>query len=75
MTRRIGLEDPQSGRKHYDCSGEAIYDERTGEFIAGILVLADVTEYKNLIQAQHDQNDQQFEMICDTMPQMVGFWR
>lgn len=69
---KIGLEDPQSRRRNYDCSGEAILDEGTGEFIAGILVLADVTEYKDIIKAQHEENDQQFALICDTMPQMVG---
>lgn len=71
---KIGLEDPQSGRRNFDCSGEAIIDESTGEFIAGILVLADVTEYKDIIKAQLEQNDQQFEMICDTMPQMVSLY-
>ena len=69
---KIGLEDPRSGRRNFDCSGEAIIDESTGEFIAGILVMADVTEYKDIIKAQHEENDQQFELICDTMPQMVS---
>ena len=69
---KIGLKDPQSRRKNFDCSGEAIIDESTGEFIAGLIVLNDVTEYKDIIKAQNDENDQQFEMICDTMPQMVS---
>ena len=60
-------------RRHFDCSGKAILDERTGDFLAGMIVLADVTEYKDLIKAQHEENDQQFEMICDTMPQMVSY--
>ena len=39
---KIGLEDPRLGRRHFDCSGEAILDESTGEFLAGMVVLADV---------------------------------
>ena len=70
--RKIGLEDPRLGRRHFDCSGEVIIDEGTGEFLAGMIVMADVTEYKDFIKAQHEENDQQFEMICDTMPQMVS---
>ena len=40
--RKVGLEDPRSGRRHFDCSGEAILDESTGDFLAGMVVLADV---------------------------------
>lgn len=70
--RKIGLEDPGLGRRDFDCSGEVIIDEGTGNFLAGMVVMADVTEYKDFIKAQHEENDQQFEMICDTMPQMVS---
>lgn len=31
-----------------------------------------VTEYKDIIRAQHEENDRQFEVICDTMPQLVS---
>ena len=41
--RKIGLEDPRLGRRHFDCSGEAILDESTGHFVAGMVVMADVS--------------------------------
>lgn len=69
---KIGLIDPDSQRKHFDVSGECIVDGRTGEFLAGIVALKDVTEYTDIIKTQSEENDQQFQLICDTMPQMVS---
>lgn len=53
-------------------SGDGIYDDRTGEFLAGIVTLKDVTEYTDKLAAQTEENEQQFQLICDTMPQMVN---
>lgn len=69
---KIGLIDPNSQKKHFDVSGECIIDDKTGEFLAGIIALKDVTEYTDIIKHQNEENDQQFQLICDTMPQMVG---
>ena len=70
---KIGMDDPELGRRQYDCSGEAIIDETSGDFLAGIVIAADVTEYTDIIRTQHEESDQQFQLICDTMPQMVSF--
>ena len=38
QSRRIGMYDPETGRKIvFDCLGEALRDEHTGEFLAGVL--------------------------------------
>ena len=68
---RIGLINSSSKRRHYDISGEGISDEKTGEFLFGIITLQDVTEYTDIIKTQNEENDQQFQLICDTMPQML----
>lgn len=44
---------------------------KTGEFQAGIVTLNDVTEYTDMIKAQYEENDQQFQLICDSMPQLL----
>jgi len=69
--RRIGVCHPTLGRQQHDISGKLINDSKTGEFQAGIVTLKDVTEYTDLIKAQHEENDQQFQLICDCMPQLL----
>ncbi|KAL9609506.1 MAG: hypothetical protein Q9167_005723 [Letrouitia subvulpina] len=68
---KIGIIDSEERRLNFDVSGEGIHDEKTGEFLAGIIVLKDVTEYTDMIKTQTQENDEQFELICDTMPQML----
>ena len=68
---KVGVVDGNGKRLNFDVSGEGIHDEDTGEFLAGIVVLKDVTEYTDMIKTQHRENDEQFEIICDTMPQML----
>ncbi|KAL9606052.1 MAG: hypothetical protein Q9179_000785 [Wetmoreana sp. 5 TL-2023] len=68
---KVGLVDGNGKHLIFDVSGEGIHDEKTGEFLAGIVVLQDVTEYTDLIKTQSRENDEQFEIICDTMPQML----
>ncbi|KAL9595868.1 MAG: hypothetical protein Q9219_006173 [cf. Caloplaca sp. 3 TL-2023] len=68
---KIGVVDGKGKHLCFDVSGEGIHDEKTGEFLAGIVVLKDVTEYTDIIKTQTRQNDEQFEIICDTMPQML----
>ena len=55
----------------YDVTGEAVFDEKTGEFIAGMTTFKDVTEYTEKLKTQSEENERQFEMICDTMPQLL----
>ncbi|KAL8826741.1 MAG: hypothetical protein Q9191_003609 [Dirinaria sp. TL-2023a] len=68
---RVGIIHPTLGRRQYDVSGKAIADRVTGEFQAGMVSLKDVTEYTNMLKAQDEENDQQFQLICDSMPQIL----
>lgn len=68
---KIGIIDSNSQRKKFDVSGEGIIDDKTGEFLAGIIALTDVTVYTDIIKTQSEENDQQFQLICDTMPQLL----
>ncbi|KAL8766010.1 MAG: hypothetical protein Q9209_007099 [Squamulea sp. 1 TL-2023] len=68
---KVGVVDGDGRHLNFDVSGEGIHDEKTGEFLAGIVVLKDVTEYTDIIKAQSRENDEQFELICDMMPQML----
>lgn len=58
--------------RSFEVSGEGIYDEQTGEFMGGMVALKDVTEYTDKLAAQHEESEQQFQLICDTMPQLVS---
>ena len=71
---KVGVLDATSSRKNYDVSGEGIFDEKTGDFLAGIIALKDVTEYTDIIKSQSEENEKQFQLICDTMPQLVCTW-
>ncbi len=68
--RRVGVIDSKSQQKRFDVSGETIVDQRTGEFLAGIVFLKDVAEYAEIVTGNFEVN-QQFQLICDTIPQMV----
>ncbi|KAL8848674.1 MAG: hypothetical protein Q9198_011177, partial [Flavoplaca austrocitrina] len=68
---KVGILDGNGRHLSFDVSGEGIHDEKTGEFLAGIVVLKDVTEYTDIIKTQTRENDEQFELICDTMPQLL----
>ena len=68
---KIGIIDSNGQRKNFDVSGEGIIDDKTGEFLAGIIALTDVTAYTDIIKTQSEENDQQFQLICDTMPQLL----
>lgn len=68
---KVGILDSKSQRKRYDVSGEIIFDKRTGESSAAIIFMKDVTGYAEIIPNQFEAGPQQFELICDTIPQMV----
>jgi PAS domain S-box-containing protein len=70
-TRRTGMYHPHSGcQVVYEISGEPVFDDRTGEFLGGMVVLKDVTEYTTQIAAQIEANEKQFEIITNFMPVM-----
>ena len=68
---RVGVIHPTLGRRQYDISGKVIADRTTGEFQAGMVSLKDVTKYTDMLKAQDEENDQQFQLICDSMPQIL----
>lgn len=75
-SRILGLIDPENGCKLiFDCLGEAMRDEETGEFLAGIVTCRDITELTENMNEQineiKEKDDQRFQLICDSMPQMI----
>ncbi|RMZ83454.1 hypothetical protein DV737_g1559, partial [Chaetothyriales sp. CBS 132003] len=68
----IGLINEQTGkRSRYDVSGHPVFDEKTGDFFAGLIAFKDVTEYIDMLATQTAENEQQFSIVCDIMPQMM----
>lgn len=71
---RVGMLDSHSRQKIYEVIGQCVYDEKTGDFQAAVAALKDVTWYTELLKVQSEQNEQnerQFQLICETLPQMV----
>lgn len=68
---RVGVFDPYGKRIVYDLLGEAITDERTGEFMAGVVTFRDVTVMTEEISLIKERDEERFKIICDTMPQLV----
>lgn len=72
--RRVGLRNPKTKAKLvFEIMGEPIIDEITGEFLGGIVIFKDVTEYTKRIAQQIKENERQFEYIANLIPIMV--WR
>jgi len=70
-SRRVGVYDPDDGHPIIlDCSGDAMTDEN-GEFLAGILTCKDITGLTEEIGQILEKNEQQFQIICDSLPQML----
>jgi len=70
--RQIGMRQPVTGtRLVFEVSGEPIIHEETGEFLGGIVVFKDITEFTKKIAAQIEENEKQFEYIANFMPVMV----
>ena len=67
---KVGYFDREGKRIVYDISGQCLYDD-DGVFIGGITALKDVTDFAMQLQEQNDRNEQQFEVICDCMPQIA----
>ncbi|KAI9699181.1 MAG: hypothetical protein M1820_007260 [Bogoriella megaspora] len=70
--KRVGMMNSITGtRVVFDVNGEPIFDNRTGEFLGGIVIFKDVTEYTKRIAAQIRENERQFEYIANMIPQMI----
>ncbi|KAG9611899.1 hypothetical protein KCV04_g17133, partial [Aureobasidium melanogenum] len=70
--RPLGMHHPKTGERIiYDVDGETITDTKTGEFLGGLVIFHNVTEYANTITAQKVQNERQFEDITNMIPQMI----
>jgi PAS domain S-box-containing protein len=70
--RRVGIRQPVTGTcMVFEVNGEPILHEETGEFLGGIVIFKDVTEYTKQIAAQIQENEKQFEYIANFMPVMV----
>lgn len=71
-SRKFAMYDPDNGKKLvFDALGEAIWDEHTGEFLAGIVTCRDITAMTSALAEQVERDEQRFELICDSMPQMI----
>lgn len=71
-SRKFGMYDPDTGEKLvYDAIGEAITDDRNGEFLAGVVTCRDITQISTAFAQQAEKDKQRFEIICDSMPQMI----
>ncbi|KAH7408268.1 hypothetical protein DE146DRAFT_752408 [Phaeosphaeria sp. MPI-PUGE-AT-0046c] len=70
--RRLGMRQPVTGsRLVFEVNSEPIIHEETGDFLGGIMIFKDITEFTNQIAAQIQQNEKQFEYIANFMPVMV----
>lgn len=68
---KVGILAAAGSQKIYEVSGEGIKDEKTGEFLAGIIAFKDVTEYAEIIRTQNEESEHQMQLICESMPQMI----
>lgn len=70
---RVGMYSPKDGsRLLFDAFGETITDDK-GEFIGGLVMFKDVTDFARTIDKQQKDNEMQFENLCNLIPVMV--WR
>lgn len=69
---KFGIYDPDTNEKLvFDALGEEIKDETTGEFLAGVITCRDITSTMREINEIREKDEQRFEMICDSLPQML----
>ncbi|KAK5116305.1 hypothetical protein LTR85_009277 [Meristemomyces frigidus] len=70
---RIGMYSAKDGsRLVFDVAGQPLTDDK-GEFLGGIVLFYDVTDYAQTISRQQQENEKQFEVITNMIPQMI--WR
>ena len=68
---RLGMYSAKDGsRMLFDAMGEPLLDDK-GEFLGGLVLFQDVTNFANTIDKQQKENERQFENICNYLPQMI----
>lgn len=72
---RIGVIDQDGKKIRYNVLAEAIRDDETGEFLAGVISCQDVTEMAKEVDQIKARDAERFKLICDTMPQLVSTYR
>lgn len=72
---RIGVIDRDGNKIRYNVLAEAIRDDETGEFLAGVISCRDITEMAKEIDLIKARDVERFKIICDTMPQLVSSYR
>ncbi|KAM0329161.1 hypothetical protein ACHAQA_004457 [Verticillium albo-atrum] len=70
-TMRIGMHNRAGEKIVFDVLGEAVTDDMTGEFLAGVVTFRDVTSMAQEITDIKEREEERFKLICDTMPQLV----
>ena len=61
---QIGLVDEKTGTKFsFDVSGHPVFDERSGEFLAGLIAFKDVTQYTQKIATKTEENEEHFRQM------------
>lgn len=68
---RVGMHDASGNRVVYDVLGEIICDDKSNEFLAGVVTFQDVTDMTAEITQIRERDEERFKIICDTMPQLV----
>ncbi|EQK99227.1 ATPase-like, ATP-binding domain protein [Ophiocordyceps sinensis CO18] len=68
---RVGMYNRERKKLVLDILGEAIRDDTTGEFLAGVVTGRDVTMMTEEMTQIKERDDERFKLICDTMPQLV----
>lgn len=66
---QIGMINHRTEKKSiFDVSGHPVFDESTGEFLAGLIAFKDVTSYTDKIASQAAEQEDWFRLMCDMMP-------
>lgn len=62
---RVGMYSVKDGSQMvFDTSGEPLKDDK-GEFLGGVVLFHDVTDYARTINRERTKNERQFENICN----------
>ena len=71
--RRVGMKDPETGENIiFEIVGEPVLDDKTGEFLGGLIIMSDITGHIREISAKVREKQRQFEYAADLGP--VMFW-
>ena len=70
---RVGMYSAKDGsRMVFDTSGQPLLDDK-GEFLGGVVLFHDVTDYAEMITRQQEENAKQFEDITNRVPIMYAY--